>query len=69
VRQLCSVIYDMNCGCDVMSAASVQLTPKTLAFPAIGILQVSAFFIFKSVGLHTRIILLARGTILNPKLS
>jgi hypothetical protein len=34
MRQLYSVIYDMSCGCDVMSAAGVQLTPKTLAFTA-----------------------------------
>lgn len=68
VRQLYSVIDDMNCGCDVMSATSVQLTPKTLAFPAIVILQVCAFFILQSVGLHARIILLARGTIWTQKL-
>jgi hypothetical protein len=30
LRQLYSVIYDMSCGCDVMPAASVQLTPQNL---------------------------------------
>jgi hypothetical protein len=63
VRQLYSVIYDMKCGCDVLSVARVQLTPKTLAFPAIGILQMCGFFILQSVSLHTHIISLARGTI------
>jgi len=46
VRQLYSVIYDMNCGCDVMSAASVQLTPKTLTFPAN--LNIAGVFVFHS---------------------
>jgi hypothetical protein len=39
MRQLYSVIYDMSCGCEVMSAAALQLTPKTWHFLQTGLLQ------------------------------
>ena len=57
LRQFYSVIYDMNCGCVVMSAASVQRIPNALAFP--GNRNIASAFVYRC----PRIILVARGTI------